>query len=62
VFKTVSLPGPGDVTLMRLETIPVALSAFAGVDRTKIATLAVEIVPDNDTHVFIDNIHVLKRQ
>jgi hypothetical protein len=62
VFKTVSLPGPGDVTLMRLETIPVPLSAFAGVDRTKISTLAVEIVPGNDTHVFVDNIHAVKRQ
>lgn len=59
VFKTI--PGPGDVTLMRLETIPVALGAFAGVDLTKISQVALDIVADNDTHVFVDNIHAAKK-
>jgi hypothetical protein len=60
VFKTVA--PLGNVTLMRLQTIPIALSSFAGVDLTKIDHLALDIVPDNDTHVFVDNIHAVKRQ
>jgi hypothetical protein len=67
VFKTKTFLVPGNVvtwnvTLIRLETIPIALSSFAGVDLTKIAQVALDIVPDNDTHVFADNIHVVKRQ
>jgi hypothetical protein len=58
VSKTV---GPINVTMMRLETIPIPLSAFAGPDMTKIATLALDILPDNDTHVMVDNIHVVQR-
>jgi len=60
VFKT--LPKPGNVTLMRLETIPIALGAFAGVDLTKVAHVAMEVVANNNTQVFADNIHVVKRQ
>jgi hypothetical protein len=59
VFK--SLPKGGNLTLMRLETIPIALSAFAGPDHTKIATLALDVDPANATHVFVDNIHVVQR-
>jgi hypothetical protein len=50
-----------NLTLMRLETIPIPMSAFAGPDMAKIATLALDILPDNDTHVMIDNIHVVQR-
>ena len=59
VFK--SLPAGGNLTLMRLETIPIPLSAFAGPDRTKIATVALDIDPANNTHVLVDNIHVVQR-
>jgi hypothetical protein len=60
VFKDV--PGFGNATPMRLETIAAPLSAFPGVDRAKIDNLTVAVVPDNDTHVFVDNIHTVKRQ
>jgi hypothetical protein len=59
IFKT--LPGPGNITLMRLETIPIALAAFAGVDLTKITQVALDIEANNDTHVFVDNIHAVKQ-
>jgi hypothetical protein len=59
VFKNIA--GLGNQTLMRLETIPIPLTAFAGPDKTKIATLALDILPDNDTHVMVDNIHAVQR-
>lgn len=59
VFK--SLPRGGNLTLMRLETIPIALSTFTGLDLTKIATLSLDIDPSNGTHVMVDNIHVVQR-
>ena len=48
--------------LMRLETIPIALTAFTGVSLSAVAHLALDIVPGNNTHVFVDNISVVKRQ
>ena len=48
--------------LMRLETIPIALTAFAGVSLSAVAHLALDIVLGNNTHVFVDNISVVKRQ
>jgi hypothetical protein len=60
VFKTLSGSGR-NVALMRLETIPLALTLFAGIDRTQIVTLAIDIDPANKTHVIIDNIHAIKR-
>jgi hypothetical protein len=59
IFKT--LPGLGNLTMIRLETIPIPLATFSGPDLTKIATVALDIVPDNGTHVFVDNIHVVQR-
>ena len=61
MFKMSDMDG-SNVTLMRLETIPVTLSAFTGVDLTKVAHVAVDIVPSDKTHIFVDNISVLKRQ
>lgn len=52
---------PPNLTLMRLETIPVALSSFTGIDLTNVAALDLDIQADNGTHVFVDNIHVVKR-
>jgi hypothetical protein len=60
VFKTSG--ALGNITLMRLETIPIALAKFTGVDLTKVAHVALDIVPTNDTHVFVDNVHAVKRQ
>ena len=59
IFKT--LPSQGNLTMMRLETIPIPMATFAGPDLTKIATVALDIDPDNGTHVFVDNIHVVQR-
>ena len=51
-----------NVTLMRLETIPIPLSAFTGVNLSKVSTVAFDADATlNPTHVFIDNVHVLKR-
>ena len=59
--------GPATVTLtpvlMRLETIPIALTAFTGISlsrpsRTWRSTSSL----GNNTHVFVDNISVVKRQ
>ncbi len=62
MFKNLPLYG-GNLTLMRLETIPIALDLFVGADLTKIMTVSLDILPNNNnnTYVFIDNIHVLKR-
>jgi hypothetical protein len=59
VFKT--LAGFGNVTLMRLETIPIPLTTFSGPDLTQITTVALDIMPGNNTHVFVDNIHLVQR-
>jgi hypothetical protein len=60
IFK--SLPGAGgNLTLMRLETIPIPLSDFSGPDLTKVATLSLDVDPSNGTHVMIDSIHVVQR-
>jgi hypothetical protein len=59
IFK--SPPSFGNITLMRLETIAIPMSALAGPDLTKIATVAVDIDPGNNTHVFVDNIHAVQR-
>jgi hypothetical protein len=48
--------------LMRLETIPIPLTAFTGISLSAVAHLALDIVPGNNTHVFVDNISVVKRQ
>jgi hypothetical protein len=48
--------------LMRLETVPIALSAFVGIDTTKVASVAFDVnAAIGNTHVFIDNVHVVKR-
>lgn|GEM_PF-5204125 len=58
VFKT---DGPNNLTLMRLETIPIALSSFSGVDLTKVGQVAFDVKSDNAAHVFVDNLHVVQR-
>lgn len=63
VFKVLPTDtgGSENLTLMRLETIPVALSGFTGVDLTQVASISLDVEPGNATHVFVDNLHVLKR-
>jgi hypothetical protein len=48
-----------NVSMIRMETIRVPLSAFAGIDLTKVAELSVEIDPANGTHVFLDAIKLV---
>jgi hypothetical protein len=61
-----NIPHQPTVTLtpvfMRLETIPIALTAFTGISLSAVAHLALDIVLGNNTHVFVDNISVVKRQ
>lgn len=55
--KVISLDG----TLMRLETIPIPLSLFSGVDLNKVRQIALDLDPTSNPNVFVDNIHVVKR-
>jgi hypothetical protein len=60
-FHTIQVPaGRRNVTLLRLQTLRVPLTAFTGVDRTKINAVIVEVDPANGTHVFVDSIKVRK--
>ena len=62
VFKDgKSFGAAGNFTMMRLETIAIPLSAFVGVNRSHVAQVAFDADLDNNTHVFIDNVHVVKR-
>jgi hypothetical protein len=53
--------GVHESTMMRLETVPVQLSLFAGVDLHKVKQLALELEPAGIVTAFVDSIHVVKR-
>jgi hypothetical protein len=48
-------------TLMRLETVPVPLSTFTGVDLHKVKQLILELEPAAIVATYVDNIQVVKR-
>ncbi|MBB4951786.1 hypothetical protein F4556_007321 [Kitasatospora gansuensis] len=48
-------------TLMRLETVPIALSAFTGINRHQVDRLVLELEPTSSATVYVDNIHLVKR-
>ncbi|GAA0528078.1 hypothetical protein FHS83_002262 [Rhizomicrobium palustre] len=50
-----------NATLMALETVPIKLSLFSGVDLHKIKQLALELEPAGIVTTIVDNIHVVKR-
>jgi len=49
------------ICLMPLETVPIALSSFTGIDRTSVASIAFDTDPADTTHLFLDNISLIKR-
>jgi hypothetical protein len=48
-------------TLMRFETVPIALGKFTGVDLHKVKQLSLELEPAGIVTAYVDNIHVVKR-
>jgi hypothetical protein len=46
---------------MRMETVPIALSKFSGIDLHKIKQLVLEPEPAGIVTAYVDNIHVVKR-
>jgi hypothetical protein len=50
-----------DSTMMRLETLPIPLARFAGVDLHKVRQLALELEPAGIVTAFVDSIHLVKR-
>jgi hypothetical protein len=48
-------------TLMRLETVPVPLSKFTGVDLHKVKQVILELEPTGIVTAYVDNLHVVKR-
>ena len=56
-----AMKGGVNATLMRLETIPIALSAFTGVDLRTVQSVTLDLDGTSNPNVIVDNIHVVKR-
>ena len=50
-----------DVCLMPLETVPVPIKAFTGIDRRAIKSISFDTDPADSTHLFLDSIALVKR-